>query len=64
MESPSLPNEQVAESVKVVSADDVEEIMTCPPRRRGVRFDPPLNLYSYVSIAPFPSKLAVAKGVA
>lgn len=65
MESSPLPvDEPVIESVEVVSADDAEEIRTCLPRRRGVKFDPPSNLNSYIPVASFPSRLIIAKGVA
>lgn len=31
-------------------------------KRCGVYFNPPLNLHAYIYIAPFPSRLTVAKG--
>lgn len=43
---------------------DCEEKMATPPRRHGVSFHPPLNLNSYLPVAPFPSRLAIAKVVA
>ena len=46
-----LPEEPVSERVEIPS-----------PRKRGIRFDPPLNFSTYVPHASFPSKLTVAQG--
>lgn len=52
-------DEQVVELVYGV---DSEERMTISPKRRGVSFNSPLELNSYMPVAPFPSRLVVAKG--
>lgn len=65
MKSSSLSvDESIIEPIEDVSAVGTEENKTCSPKRCGVRFDPPLNLNSYVSVVSFPNKLAVAKEVA
>lgn len=53
--------EPMVEIVDAVGAEVSEEKTTNSLRRRGVSFDPPLNLNSYMHVASFPSKLVVAK---
>lgn len=48
--------------VELAYAVDFEERMASLPKRCGVSFDPSLKLISYVPVAPFPSRLVVAKG--
>lgn len=48
--------------VKPLDAVYAKKKMVCSPKKRGVSFDPPLNLNSYIHVVPFPSRLAVAKG--
>ena len=63
-DSPLSVDGPVVEPIKEVNDVGAEENKTYLPRRHGVRFDPPLNLCSDVPIAPFPSRLAIAKVVA
>ena len=65
MESPPMHvPEPMVEVVVLWLLKILKKKMVSSPKKRGVSFDPPLNLNSYMFVAPFPSRLAVAKGSA
>ena len=53
-----------AKPVKDMSVVGANKNRTNSPKKSGVRFDPPLNLHSYILVAPFLSRLVVSKEAA
>lgn len=63
IESSKTPTtEPIIHPIEVVDEKDAKNKMDSPTRRRGLRFDPPLDFNANIPRASFPSRLTVAQG--